>query len=605
MPEGTAKSTKRKSTARKAPARKVSVVERTRRFDSSSKATGRKRSSPRDQTRQYDDFVLSARRVNAKAIALRVISSPSGAMRTSLQVVFHDTEARSIRESFRINADTGSSGRAMITAAEATELGKRLSKVLLPPAVFRLLAASLAAALNQQHGGLRVRLVMDASLIDLPWEYLYRPDRQQAEGVSGFLLYDPAISLVRLAANKRLNLAPIAGAQRLNFIGAFWEGRRDGWSVWREFDQLRTALKPVSRYIAPEFAVASDLDVFDRGIEENTALFHYAGHCDFDRNGRAYCVRELPESGALERAQKTWIDDLAESLSLTATRVAVLSACNSGFWSVVEPLIKAGVPVVVGINGGVATDSTIEFCTRLYESLALGLTLDEAVGRARLAAIQFGEQHGLFDWGLYMVYMTSPDAVLFPRVESSEVVKQQAGMRRAHQVEAAQSVKRARELDGLNFGEIMSELTRRRVLILGRFSARRLKVLEAIKQQLANHKNRYIPELFTFKRPDSRDLVESILGFASLSRFVIADLSEPRSVQQELQAIVPNFQSVPIVPIINEGGREFATFSSLARRPNMVQPTLRYRDLADLVDKIDRAIVPAAEARRSEMQPVT
>jgi len=155
----------------------------------------------------------------------------------------------------------------------------------------------------------------------------------------------------------------------------------------------------------------------------------------------------------------------------------------------------------------------------------------------------------------------------------------------------------------LNFGEIMSELTRRRVLILGRFSARRLKVLEAIKHQLASHKNRYIPELFTFKRPDSRDLVESIIGFASLSRFVVADLSEPRSIQQELQAIVPNFQSVPIVPIINEGGREFATFSSLARRPNMVKPTLRYRDLKDLTVKIRRDVVPLAEACRSAMLP--
>jgi len=116
-------------------------------------------------------------------------------MRTSIQVSFADAEAREIRDSFRSGTCTGNSGRAMITAAEATQLGKRLSEVLLPPVVFNLLAAGLAAALNRQRGGLRVRLVMDPSLIDLPWEYLYRPDRQQAEGVSGFLLYDPAISL--------------------------------------------------------------------------------------------------------------------------------------------------------------------------------------------------------------------------------------------------------------------------------------------------------------------------------------------------------------------------------------------------------------------------
>lgn len=37
----------------------------------------------------------------------------------------------------------------MITQPEATELGKRLSSVLFPPAVFRLLAQSLADVLRQ------------------------------------------------------------------------------------------------------------------------------------------------------------------------------------------------------------------------------------------------------------------------------------------------------------------------------------------------------------------------------------------------------------------------------------------------------------------------
>jgi hypothetical protein len=155
----------------------------------------------------------------------------------------------------------------------------------------------------------------------------------------------------------------------------------------------------------------------------------------------------------------------------------------------------------------------------------------------------------------------------------------------------------------MNFGEILSRLTERRVLILGRFSKRRLAVLEAIKDHLARHPKGYMPELFTFKRPDSRDLIEAIVSFASLSRFVIADLSEPRSVPQELGAIVPALQSVPIVPIITEGAREFATFSALARKPNVAQPTLRYRDIDDLTKKLERQIVPTAEKLREQLRP--
>jgi hypothetical protein len=149
----------------------------------------------------------------------------------------------------------------------------------------------------------------------------------------------------------------------------------------------------------------------------------------------------------------------------------------------------------------------------------------------------------------------------------------------------------------------MSALSKRRVLILGRFSARRMPVLTAIKKQLAAHPNRYLPELFTYARPMSRDLVETILGSAALSRFIIADLSEPRSLPQELQAIVPNLQSVPVVPIINEGGRVFATFDSIARRPNVVQPTLRYRNIPDLETKLDGQIIDAAERTRLAVLP--
>jgi hypothetical protein len=269
----------------------------------------------------------------------------------------------------------------------------------------------------------------------------------------------------------------------------------------------------------------------------------------------------------------------------------------------VQPVVNAGVPVVIGLNGAVASVTTIEFFTRLYEALGLGMGIDEAVGIARRGTMEWGARNSLFDWGLFMVYAQSAGAVLFPRELTTAITTKQRAVRRAHEDTVSRSVRRVRELDGMNFGEIMSRLSERRVLILGRFSTRRLPVLEAIKNQLAQHPKGYLPELFTFKRPDSRDLVESILSFAALSRFVIADLSEPRSIPQELQAIVPALQSVPIVPIINEGGREFATFSALARRPNVAQPTLRYKNADDLAGKLDRQIVPTAESLREQLRP--
>ncbi len=551
---------------------------------------------------EYADFVIEARRTNPRSVQVRVLASPAGKpMRKAVLVRFPAEEGRQLRDSFR--SGPGSAGRMEITQDEAAEIGRRLSAVLFPGPVFGLLGESLGQITRRPEAGLRLRLVLDASLVDLPWEYVRRPDRRQGAGLSGFLLLDARISLVREAAHPGIELTPITGRQRLAFVGALWEGQKDGWEVRKEFAQICAALKSVSRFIAPAFATATQHDAFAADEEGEAAIFHYAGHCDMDGQARAFLVRELPATGALEPERQAYIEDLALGLGGARTRLVVLSACNSGFWPAVGPLLEAGVPSVLGVNGAVASQSTIVFCAKLYESLAVGLSLDEAVGRARLHVMEWGQGVGLFDWGLYMVYMRSPQAVLFPRAESAAVTIRQRSVRSEHESAIGSTWRRARDLDGMNFGEMMSECSKRRVLILGRFTGRRLKVLEAMKERLAKHPNGYIPELFTFKRPDARDLVESIKGFAAFSRFIIADLSEPRSIQSELEAIVPHFMSVPVAPVINRTGREYATFPSIQRRENVLKPTLRYRDLDDLLKKLDQEVVPRAEAKLATVRP--
>ncbi len=550
---------------------------------------------------EYSDFVIYGQRTSPKNIEVRVYLSPAGQSNKPVRVVFADSEAVKLRQSFHIAP--GTAGQMLISQSEATEIGKRLAEVIFPAQVFGLLAQSIAAVSSKANAGLRIRLALDDSLVDLPWEYVYRPDRLDHEGVSGFLLLDPKISLVREAAQPRSALQQISGKQRLEFIGTYWEHQKDDWEVRKEFDLLRAALEPVASYIGARFTAATDQ--FEKKLGRDSAVFHYAGHCDFDPDGRAFMIREMSRFG-LQKAGKVYIDDLAPKLGESGTRLAVMSACNSGFWSVVCPLLKAGLPAVIGVNGAVASISTIEFCAKLYESLAVGLTLDEAVARARLHVLEWGQQRNppLFDWGLYMVYMPSPEAVLFPRSPTRTLQTRQASVRSEHKQAIHHTFERAKELDGLNFGEIMSELTQRRVLILGAFKGRRLKILKAIKEQLGHHPNGYIAELFTYKRPDSRELMEAIVGFAALSRFVIADLSEGRAVQQELDAIINRFQSVPIVPLINRTGREVATVVGLLRRENVVKPTVRYRDLDDLMDKLDQIVVPSAEAKLTEVRPV-
>src|SRR5215204_4546443 len=221
-------------------------------------------SKTRSVITDYSDFVIHVKRRSLKFVDVSVSLSPSGKTKKPVAVIFTDTDSQKIQESFCMNSQAGQPGRMKITAEEATALGKRLAVILFPPPIFKLFTQSLAAMVQKPNAGLRIRLALDESLVNLPWEYLYRPDKLNSEGISGFLLIDPAISLVRENTNPNISLPPIKGKQQLTFVGTLWENDKDLWEVKKEFALLKEALKPVSEYISENYMNASEL-----GTEKN------------------------------------------------------------------------------------------------------------------------------------------------------------------------------------------------------------------------------------------------------------------------------------------------------------------------------------------------
>jgi hypothetical protein len=108
--------------------------------------------------------------------------------------------------------------------------------------------------------------------------------------------------------------------------------------------------------------------------------------------------------------------------------------------------------------------------------------------------------------------------------------------------------------------------------------------------------------LFDTDRPASRDFTETVRTVAHLARFIIADLSEPRSVPQELQAIAPTLLSVPIQPIIVATEEPYGMFADFARYPQVL-PVVRYRDIADLLETLPTIVANVAE-RGSVVRPL-
>ena len=90
---------------------------------------------------------------------------------------------------------------------------------------------------------------------------------------------------------------------------------------------------------------------------------------------------------------------------------------------------------------------------------------------------------------------------------------------------------------------------------------------------------------------------------AAVSRFVIADLSDPRSVPAELQAIVPQFPSLPVVPIIASGQRECPVVDHTLRRDSVSKPVVSYNSIDHLLIILDDQVLAPAEALYEQLKP--
>jgi uncharacterized protein YjbI with pentapeptide repeats len=137
--------------------------------------------------------------------------------------------------------------------------------------------------------------------------------------------------------------------------------------------------------------------------------------------------------------------------------------------------------------------------------------------------------------------------------------------------------------------DVIDTITSKAVLILGRFTDERKAVLDALREAL--RKRNYLPILFDFEKPRSRDTDETITLLARMARFVIADVSDAKAVLQELRAIVPDLPSLPVQPIILATQEEPGMFDFYRNRPSLLT-VHRYADqeqlLADLGDKVIR-----------------
>ena len=316
----------------------------------------------------FIDFELRAWQTDAAHVQVLVHSSPAGDMRQPVTVPFDVAGLAAFRAIF----DDRVTGAPVVTWSDLIAGGQQLSATLLPSPVYSLLNRSLDRI--SPDAGLRVRLCLDSALVDLPWECLYRPDAAGTSPAAGFLALDSRISQVREAPRRLADTSPARRQQHLLFAGApFMVRGKDFWGVEPERQQLLAALKPVDDFLSVESVTGAQMSFEASLARAPVDIFHYSGHTDTPADGEGFLVEDLRIDPTTDPRYVIWrhpdykrsygtdclyadlvyVEQLSRLLRRAETKLAVFSVCNSGRWPFVEPLLRAGLPAVIGAQGWV------------------------------------------------------------------------------------------------------------------------------------------------------------------------------------------------------------------------------------------------------------
>ena len=193
--------------------------------------------------------------------------------------------------------------------------------------------------------------------------------------------------------------------------------------------------------------------------------------------------------------------------------------------------------------------------------------------------------YGVSAWGLKLEGAKQQNLVITPADEPEITVDN---------IEVAQFIYLM--LNNQKIRDVIDTITSKAVLILGRFTDERKAVLDALREEL--RKRNYLPILFDFAVPATRDITETVSLLARMARFVVADITDARSIPQELAVIVPDLPSVPVQPLLLEGSDEYGMFEHFKRYPWVLE-TYRYPSSERLIADLGERVIGPAEKWRS------
>jgi tetratricopeptide (TPR) repeat protein len=321
--------------------------------------------------------------------------------------------------------------RGTASADDAIAFGRRLADLLLPEGEIRRLFAGALARARREDAGVRLRLIIRANaLMMLPWELAYLPPRPGEASARHFLALDPLVSIVRHPplGEQRPSLEPV-DPSRLRLVACTAQAQPyvplDLERERQAIDQAFAGFCVPGVEIQREFVTDATFGRLTEQLGQRADLFHFGGHGVWQSDqidpasGLPMGKGSIVLRGEDGKAQLVGAASLALELRRGGVRVCVLGACDAGRqdgvspWSGIAPaLIEEGVAAVVGMQFRIADRAAISFGEAFYRELARGVSVDEAVSTARLAAFHLDENG--WQWAVPVLYMRAVDAFIFP-----------------------------------------------------------------------------------------------------------------------------------------------------------------------------------------------
>ncbi len=205
------------------------------------------------------------------------------------------------------------------------------------------------------------------------------------------------------------------------------------------------------------------------------------------------------------------------------------------------------------------------------------------VGGASLTGCRI---YGISVWGLKDIPKGQSNLIITPEDEPVITVDN---------LEVAQFVYLL--LNSPKIRDVIDTIAKKAVLILGSFKDERKRVLCSIQEEL--RKCDYLPIIFDFKKPARRNTAETISTLAHISKFIIADITDARSVSAELERIVPKLPSVPVQPLIHISDKEYGLFDGIKCYDWVLEPYL-YDNQEMLLTNLKEKVIDPVEAKVRE-----